>query len=437
MRIKNNFHFSLLNFKTFKKTSIKIIISICILITCMSLAYGYKTGIVRAQKKNVQEELSKAYIITGEKLNAELETLFDCSFSQCRLYPVFESIEECSIKFENEEEKKGKDSHDYYFYRKYSKFIDEEYFSVQMDCDIINPQGAVFANCDIKKFNEEYPGEPIYLCKAEDFSKDSIMISDYILKCFGFEKSDFEKLLGQKVTFYNGDGKAFIKDARLSAVVNSNIFYTDAKNYRSQVIIGDSSKVSRPLFGGNITEDGFPFDWYYFGKTLKQTEENYYKLVDEGIEIRNTGLSMQSILIEAQANVTDSVVMIIIWIIAVTIFIGLSIAVYYKCNYFRKNHAMMYSVGCTKSDMFWIFELEMLLETAIAVGVSVLLIFGVYALLENIISVELGVELWISDFFGIPFGILIGSLLVIIFIYGALNISSFSGKRALQKLNEE
>lgn len=433
MKIKNIIHFSLLNFRIFYKTSIKIILSLTVVIACMTLAYGYKNSIKNVQDEIIKQKISEAYFSSSEKIDEKYMDRIDCWMSFHK--DVGAITDEFSMQLEDGERRKGVNKQDYYFLKKYSKYIDKEKYNSVIDLDVVNPEGVVFANSEIQEFNEKYPGEEIYLYQSEPFSEDTIMISDYMLKCYGFSDEEIRNICGKRISIiYNPTGGYTLKNAKVSAVINSNIFYTEAHNYRSQIVIGSTALYKDEQLPEYNCEWRYYLDSY--GKAIELINEIES---NEDTELHyNRATILLYNQLEEQKKITDSVILVVVWMITGIIVIGLSISVYFKCKYFQKNYATMYSLGCTKRGLFAIYEFEMLLELLIATGIAVALIrVGCY-FFEDYVYSFFEIDISGGKLFGnFCFVLVMVFVVMVLLIYGFFSVATFSGEKALEKLNAE
>lgn len=440
MKIKNIIHFSFLNFRIFYKTTIKIILSLTVVIACMTLAYGYRDGLRRVQEEMSGKALSEAYFSTYEKLDEKYDDMFSCYRSGCTPLTT-DPIEAYSLRVEGEDAHCGINNQDYYFKLRYSKYVEKELYDAKISCDVVDPEGSIFALTEISDFEERFPGEELFLYKSEEYSHESVMISDYMLKSFGLSDEEISNICGKRISlFFNPTeeytGFYLFRDVKISAVINSNIYYTNASNYRAQIVLGDIKLLD--CENPEMYLDGY--EWVYYSKSYIDMIKNAALLEKDGIEVINfhAGDATLYAELEEQNMVTDSVILVVVWMITGIIVIGLSINMFFKCRYFQKNHAMMYSLGCTKLGMFCIFEFELLWELLIAIVLSAGIVFAGCGLFGNYLYALLKMKVSVASMFGNGyFMVVIALVAVVLILYGILSIATFSGKRALEKLNME
>lgn len=453
-RNMKNIWLSFLNIRTFKKMSIKTVLSLFAILFCILTFSECKTAVENFLLHLSREQASLSYVGFRDESdkNANLKNL---EYKGYTVADPFISIDKMQLRIDDGTVYYGTETYDNYFSKDYYPFIPKEEFRVNVSITINDLDGCIFSKADFREFETKYPKEKYLLAGSTNTEDGDILLTDYLLQRFGVEKNEFENLIGKKIRIYqvaeeNNKSKSLedeimfadlkaINDlfreaegyvsyeGTLRGVVNSNIYHTEGNKSKGQIII--VKKTDENMFPKTL------FQRIYYGQSFSETYHSYEQLINSGKKVYAKPVIEKYYEVEVLKNVMNQIVQVLIGAFALLFLCNLCIHLYFHNKRFQKNNAMLIVLGNTRNSVFTVVCLEYLVELLIAV---VLAFWG--AMVTRSIFADISRKM-VGETLKADFGFVIGRLgllsmgmLCILLLVAWSSTRHFSGKRSCELL---
>lgn len=218
----------------------------------------------------------------------------------------------------------------------------------------------------LKKFQYTYPNQPLVKFGAQPTKNNEVIISEYLLDKFGVE--DIKNVIGKNISI-NVNGKGFVKNYKISGVINSKLYDIEYFSFDPQLYIMKSEK---ELANYTLPENGV------FIACIDNPDNSIevYNALKENNLLESVFYSESEAKVFAFAGKIRTAVNNIMTCVIVFVLIGLIMSIYSivnanindSCSYY----GMLQAMGMKKTSILWIFVLEHLFFIISSILISIL-----------------------------------------------------------------
>lgn len=344
--------------------------------------------IIHNEEYELSKMLEKHNLVKGILRYAEIDLL---DFLEKENWN-FLSISHVNMKIDRKSFQ-GVDDYSYDFIdEKLPYQMDESIYSVPFGLSAVELSEQFEPPMIIKEFSYRYSKEKIVSYGRYLKNENEVMISEYMLNCFGIY-DNYENYIGKKISF-RVDGKNVLDNYVLVGIFNSNFFRVNANNTRNQIWITGSSSIYKKYKCVFLKEqactESFP--------QLTCLEEELEK-IGNGYFWDN-GEREEYEFIEKMKQIIEKVIYIIVLIVIVAVLLNLVNHIYTDMQESAAFYGMLRAMGiCPKKVYLLIMIREGIMITftflfsVLLVGIGVR---GIGFLMKQIFFMN--IEITVSDY---------------------------------------
>ena len=249
-----------------------------------------------------------------------------------------------------------------------------------------------FSRLVAQQYGFENPGKA-YLEGRLPEQSNELIISNYMLACFGIPQDKQNDMIGRKVSIYYDESVCYCEDYTITGIFDAKILSVrEEDNYFpvwGHIIINyDLQTLENRLFHGKST-------FRLYGADFDNLEEMDQKK-DENLNMEISPLGEIYIIMNKQIGVVNKILQIIMlhFIISILIYVVSIFSFFLERN--RSYFVMLCAMGLEKIHLYLIHMFEMLIITILSVicGLyfSVFVLIGLNSLYRNITGFSLLIE---------------------------------------------
>ncbi|MDD6488973.1 MAG: hypothetical protein PUG48_04050 [Clostridia bacterium] len=250
----------------------------------------------------------------------------------------------------------------------------------------VNTNHSMFSDIELSEYELKNGNKDIFLCGGELTGENQIIISEKILKLFGINPEDSEKLLGKKLSIivnaYIGENTQempYIKDYTICGVLKKEYFkLSRSMTYDSLFIIPFNMEdlPDETHFFANLNAKNFADI-----ESIKQDAE-----VKSGVHCETSEMLASYLLLEKQNILTNNVFIIIGSIITVAIMMFIVLLFMFTVNNKSSYFGLLKSIGMSNMNIFTVLLFEMLIIFSLSYVISSCLSYIIVSQVLNIIA---------------------------------------------------
>lgn len=224
----------------------------------------------------------------------------------------------------------------------------------------------VLSESAFKQFQYIYPNQSLIKFGTQPIKNNEVIISEYFLNKFGVE--DIKNVIGKNISV-NVNGQSFVKNYKISGVINSNLYDIEYFSFDPQLYIMKSEK---EFASYNLDKNGT----FIACIGNPNNSIDVYKSLQEKDLLKSVFYSESGAKVYAFAGKIRTAVNNIMICIIVFVLIGLIMSIYSivsanindSCSYY----GMLQAMGMKKASILWIFVLEHLFFIISSILISII-----------------------------------------------------------------
>ena len=217
---------------------------------------------------------------------------------------------------------------------------------------------CLVSEVDLKELNVKFGKRNAVVYGSDRLEEGGVVVSDYILKLYGFDEEEYKRLIGKELEFSAvwPDGEKFVFGPyKLTGIADSDIFRLEANYYLNQIIIADESAndmvLNRIRFYSHNFEDCTKLNDLF--RTLGLSEE--YNSVLEAYNALNL---LRNILLKVFA--------VILSVLVLALLSGYLMTVYFEYCEEKNFEQIQKVIGMKESDLFMISFIKNLIYVLVS-----------------------------------------------------------------------
>ncbi|MBQ6303405.1 MAG: ABC transporter permease [Clostridiales bacterium] len=382
MSFRSRFIIALQKIMKSKARAVKSIL--CLSLTAFIIIFvgGITVVLKEVLEKLVYEQASECYVASSfypnQEIMKEVSEYKDIEQSIWMTVP----FSDVSLKVDGTEYK-GTAANDWKL-RPGDGYLDEKYFHV----DRYDTHGCWFASVDLKELKVRFGKDTCIVYGSDKLEKGGIMVSDFVLKHFGFEEDDLGNLIGKELEFTTvagEDHEVVVGPYRLTGIIDSDYFRLSANKYGLAHIMIDSRD------GDNSEYEGGEIRFY------SDNFENCSNLMDK---FRTLGLAdLYNETLEAYnmlnllKHVLLKVFVVILSVFALALISGYLMTVYFEYCEEKNFEQIQKVIGMKEADLFMISVIRDLIYVLGSVIPGGIIAFVAFAITDYVAYWNIDVHL--------------------------------------------
>lgn len=298
---------------------------------------------------------------------------------------------------------------------------DEDVYQLPFRVSGYSKESCLFSKVELKEFNVKFGKKKAMICGSDQLEEGGVVVTDYVLKLYGFDEDEFNGLIGKDLEFYTtviDDVNFCFGPYKLTGIADSDMFKLEATSYKDQIIIVD---------------DDFPDCMDFSG--IRFYSDNFENCTQLNDLFKTLGLSDEyNSVIQAYnalnllRNILLKVFAVILSVLVLALLSGYLMTVYFEyCE--EKNFEQIQKVlGMKKKDLFLISAIKDLIYVLVSVIPGGIIAYIAFLIVDEVAHWNLDVHL-------IPSWQLFATCFLLTFV-GLLAVSlikTFVYRRALSK----
>ena len=305
----------------------------------------------------------------------------------------------------------GEDDYSYDFIDEKRPYqMDESIYSVPFGLSAVELSGNFEPPMIIKEFFYRFSNEPI-ISYGRYLEKDrEVMMSEYMLNCFGIY-DNYEKYIGKTLSFFV-DGKNVLNNYTLVGIFNSNFFRVSANNTRNQIWVAGNSDIYKKYKCVYIKEQACTTSFPQLTDLEKELKKfgkgNFW----------DNGEREEYEFIEKMKQIIEKVIYIIVLIGIVAVLLNLINNIYIDMQESTAFYGMLRAMGICPQKVYllvatreWIMIIFTFLFSVFFVNIGVK---GIEFLMKQIFFMN--IEITISDYLNSILIVLCGTVFIVTII---------------------
>lgn len=368
MRFNDIFKISVQNIKCNRLLYLKIssIIFICVFLMCLMLTYCITLQMNMINLKKQKMSLCQNIVIASEDeakrlssesseytITSELSLQMLLNGVQKKTYEHL-YLNSSALEYNNTLYYGVNDfTYDFSVNGKLSK----NELAVPFRIDALKPGSVLMAKAELKEYYQKFEKKSWLIGKLPE-NENEFVISDYLLKKYGFSESEQNKLIDETFSIYaviNETKICILKNYKLCGIIDSDIFYIHGKNNCAQIYVADTpimQKYHKSMYIIRMFEDSFR------GATMRHNDlvKLGYSVQENATLYLFTAIDTQQLLIGNFLIIVCSTVLISMSITLISI---LQNYVYKRSGYFH----MLQCMGMRRYHVMVLFFVELIIIT--------------------------------------------------------------------------
>lgn len=267
MKLTDTIKLSILNIKSNIKMAVSIVVGMVIIMEIIMniFAYGYSMNnyIINTIYKNislryctsVSDDLTEEFLSNHKKEIEGIQTVCNIDINKlCKdsnyniVTPPLEnegiSLDAAVLEINNKKYS-GRNDYSYDFNVASTVFVPSKDKSVRYDIGVMDYNDNLqFSQNEVNEFKNKYDKKNVFICGGQLTGENQIILTDYILKCFGYD-DNLDECIGRKVNLYVSTDKGdfcIINDYTIQGIVDSDLYRVESRKGVPQIIISNSDE---------------------------------------------------------------------------------------------------------------------------------------------------------------------------------------------------
>ncbi len=423
MKNKELIKLSFYNLKNRPKTTLQILLSVILIFVVIISVASYSISINKQMKDFIDSNRSESYVninLTGNEREKilELNNIESIKDIIIRIKPsnkanIHTTLDNATL-YIDQTFHRGVNNKSFIYPYLYSSSIFRDQ-NVYFNIEIVDVSQSMISNNEIQEFQHITGKTDPYISGRAIKNNNEIVMSDYILACFGI--TDYYNLIGKEISLHitTEDGNSVIAENYiLCGILDEGLFRVKSRVNRPHIIIGEEAN-TESLLRVNCYIKNFS-DMVDVSNILEQ--EGFSASYNAIIYSVYSNIQIQQVLV---SNIITIIGFVLILALSVKLISTFLFSINQKENYF----GMMKALGLENKKILLIFVYEMTIINIIGAVIAAFLSYVLLNLLNSLLSSYLAVSLQIPNSyalictFALAFGFiitLIMTLLVFVWI---------------------